>query len=97
MSLAKWNPEAIKALRARYEGAVHTLPKQLIPLMMFHTAALQRAAGAMRRYAFQARRYGVKRLEMIELITFLLMYTGDLTSEVMTAAVSDLIDRWEER
>lgn len=95
--LAKWNPEALKALRARYEGAVHTLPKQLIAMMMFHTAALQRTPAAMRRYAFQARRYGVTRMQMVELITFLLIYTGDLSSELMTGAVADLIERWEER
>lgn len=93
--LAKWNPEALKSLRARYEGAVNTLPKQLIPLMMFHTAALQRAPAAMRRYAFQARKYGVKRMEMVELITFLLMYTGDISSETMTEAVEPVMDGWD--
>jgi len=93
--LGKWNPEALKAFRARYEGAVHTLPKQLIPLMMFHTAAMQRAEGAMRRYAFQARHYGVKKSEMIEVITFVLLYTGDLTSDVIVSAVQDLLETWE--
>lgn len=95
--LAKWNPEALKAFRSRYEGAVNTLPRQLIPLMMFHTAAMQRAPAAMRRFAFQARHYGVKRSEMIELVTFLLMYTGDLSSDIMTDAIMELMDRWEDR
>ncbi len=93
--LAKRNPEALKAFRARYEGAVNTLPKQLIPLMMFHSAAMKQAEGAMRRYAFQAKCYGATKAQLIEAITFLLMYTGDLTSEIMTNAVEDIVAGWD--
>lgn len=93
---AKHNPEALKACRARYERAVNTIPKQMIPLMMFHTAAMQKAEPAMRRYAFQAKSYGVKKSEMMEVITFMLLYTGDLTSDGMVGALASVIDGWKD-
>lgn len=92
---AKWNPESLKAWRSRYERCVNTLPKQSIPLVMFHTAAMKRDAGAMRRYAFQARRYGVRRSDMNVLVTFLFTVGYDMTDTVIDT-LQPLIDRWAD-
>jgi hypothetical protein len=94
--LARWNPDGLKAFRNRLESCIQTLPVQVVPLMLFLVAALRGEAAAMRRAAFQARHYGVRRAHLLPFLSIALVYAGDIGGERITAAVSPLLDDWPE-
>jgi hypothetical protein len=95
--LAKWNPEGLKSLRHRYESAIVTLPKQVVPLLMLNTAAVQGNTGMMRRAAHQARYYGVLRSQALEVLTRAIAYTGDATTNLVADAIGPLFDSWPDQ
>ncbi|HVW34465.1 MAG TPA: hypothetical protein VHL53_18170, partial [Acidimicrobiia bacterium] len=90
------DPGGIKAYRDRYEHVTRTLPKQMIPLMTLFTAAVTGRAGALRRAAYQAKRYGVTRAELLLVLARVFGYAGDLTMEDATDVLGPLLDRWED-
>lgn len=94
--LAQWSPGGLKAMRNRFESCIATLPKQIVPLMMFNTAAVRGEHAAMRRAAFQARQYGVKRSHLLPIMQTAIAYAGDIGSEAIADALAPLFDDWLE-
>lgn len=92
--LANNKPELLKAFRQRLESAIVTLPKQLVPLLTFHTAAIQGRIGPIRRAAYQARRYGVLRSEIISAASLASLYAGDLGLEPIAETLEPLLRVW---
>ena len=92
--LAQWSPDGLKAMRNRFESCIVTLPKQIVPLMMFNTAAVRGEPAAMRRAAYQARRYGVRRSHLLPILQIAMVYAGDMGSEAITDSVAPLFDDW---
>ena len=94
--LAATKPELLKAFRQRYESTIGEMPKQLVPLLIFHTAAMLGKAGAMRRAAYQARKYGVRRSEIICTASLAALYAGDLGMEAIADVLSPLLADWAD-
>ncbi len=92
--LAQWSPDGLKAMRNRFESCIVTLPKQIVPLMMFNAAAVRGEPAAMRRAAYQARHYGVRRSHLLPILQIAMVYAGDMGSEAITDAVAPLFDDW---
>jgi hypothetical protein len=94
--LAEHSPDGLKALRNRMESCIRTLPRQVVPLMQFNAAAIRGQADAMRRTAFQARRYGVRRSQLLPFLQIALVYAGDLGGEAITDAVAPVFEHWTD-
>jgi hypothetical protein len=94
--LARWNPGSLKSMRNRFESCIVTLPKQIVPLMTFNTAAILREPAAMRRAAHQARLYGVKRSHMLPMLQVAMVYTGDMGSEAIADVLAPMFDNWPD-
>ena len=95
--LAKWSPETLKSMRQRYEGAIDTLPKQMVPLMMFHLAAMQGNEEAMRRGAFQARKYGIRRNEIISTMNLAGLYVSDFGMSAIARFMDPTLSAWPDK
>ena len=87
---------SLKSLRNRFESCIRTLPKQVVPLMLFNAAAIRGEFDAMRRFAFQARHCGVNRVQLLPFLQIALVYAGDLGGEAITDAVAPVFEHWAD-
>lgn len=94
--LAEHSPDGLKALRNRMESCIRTLPKQIVPLMTFNAAAIRGETAAMRRAAFQARHFGVRRPQLLPFLQIALVYAGDMGGETITDAVAPVFEHWAD-
>jgi len=86
--LARRFPLALKAYRARYEGAcAGTLAAPFIPLLQLAVAAFRGDAGAIRRLVFQARKLGASADHVINVAATTQCYLGDIGMGPALAAV----------
>jgi hypothetical protein len=94
--LARYNPEGLKASRARYELSAATLPKQIVPLFSVLTSAITGNTDALRRATFQARKFGVTRQQLLATIERSMAYTGEMGTSRSLETVAPLLDRWPD-
>jgi hypothetical protein len=96
--LARHNPLALKAFRARFETSTQrqTLPKQAIASCLVHLASVQQRPDALRRALHMAKSFGgVKKDHMLQLLSLNLVYTGHVGFDAAIEGAERLIDNWE--
>lgn len=92
--LARRFPLALKAFRARYEGAcTGALAAPFVPILQLAVACWRGDAGAIRRLVFQARRLGASEDQIINVAATTQCYLGDIGFGPAMAAVDAALDR----
>jgi hypothetical protein len=91
--LARFNQPALKAWRIRWEHALPTLPKQLLPMTLLTAACLHGEAADIRENVLLARAFGVHLDELRLALETCAVYGPGKLSTVMSAA-GDILEAW---
>lgn len=95
--LADLAPRVLKAQRARYETAVGTgLPKQCLPFYQLHLDVHRGFAEGIRENLLLAKAFGMTKAQVVQPITYGLMYGGQSALSTVEHAVGDLLRSWDE-
>jgi hypothetical protein len=89
----KHHPEFVKVNRAKWEVAIKTLPKQIVPYVMLRHHTVIGSVPGLQESAALARAWGVSKAYVVQAIACTSMYFGGF--EVMNAAqdaIGDLLD-----
>jgi alkylhydroperoxidase/carboxymuconolactone decarboxylase family protein YurZ len=91
---ARYNQPALKGWRYRYEKALVTLPKQVMPMSLLFAGARLEQPETIRENVLLARAFGVPREDVLQAIGVTAVYG---TSKVATAheAAADIFDSWD--
>lgn len=92
--LARWRPELLKAQRNRFEHAIDELPKQVMPCAMILVGMLRRSEDGLREGALLARRWGVAREHVLQLVCAFLEYGGSEELSMADEVLSPLLEDW---
>jgi hypothetical protein len=91
VAAAEFNPAAFKLARVRFERLGHaSLPVQLIPLLMLHTAVVQGRRLAVRRAAQLALAVGIDRRMLADVVHWGAVLGGEAILEMAMEAVSSV-------
>jgi hypothetical protein len=95
--LAKYNPLALKAFRARFETSTQrrTLPKQAIASCFVQYASVTGQPDALRRALHMARSFGMKRAHVVTLFSLNLVYNGHVQMDRAIEGVEQLLEGWD--
>ena len=93
---ARHNPAALKGWRYRYEKALVTLPKQILPLSLLFGAARLEQKEAIRENVLVARAFGVELDDVIQSLGVTAVYGTEKVGLAYQAA-GDVLDDWEGR
>lgn len=93
----KYNPAALKTFRARYETAIETLPKQVIPYTMLHWNVLRGFGDGIRENVLLARGFGMSRDLTLRAIYSALINAGVETASLVDRAAGQVFDEWDWR
>jgi len=93
--LAKHYPLALRTFRARYENAMGgNLPKELYALCKVHLSASWMKQDALRRALHMARRLGVSKDHVVQLLTLVQQYRGDIAMDSAIAGADEILSEW---
>lgn len=92
--MGKHSPVQLKLFRSRYESAVRTLPKQMVPLLVLHLSAIIGRQDGMRRAALEARAFGVTKPQVMQTLGWTVLYNGLAGLDAVAEALEDILDGW---
>lgn len=92
---ARYNPGALKGWRYRYEKALVTLPKQVLPLSLLFGGARLEQKETIRENVLVARAFGATIDDVNQAIGVTAVYGTEKISVVYEAA-GDIVDSWDE-
>ena len=90
---ARHNPGALKGWRYRYEKAMVTLPKQILPLSLLFGGARLEQRETIRENVLVARAFGVSIEDVVQTIGVTAVYGTEKVSVVQEAA-GDVLESW---
>jgi len=91
----KYHPEFVKVNRAKWEVAIKTLPKQIVPYLMLRQHTITGLREGLREAALLARAWNVTPQLVIQSIASTAMYfTGFEGLYTAWASVDDLLENW---
>jgi hypothetical protein len=90
---AKFNPNALKGWRCKYEGALTLLPKQVMPLSAMTAAVLFEYPEMLRENVLLARAWGAELTDVLSAIDLTSVYATEKIS-FAARAVGDLLEAW---
>jgi hypothetical protein len=91
---AKYNPNALKGWRCKFEGALTLLPKQVMPLSCVYAAVQFEWPDMLRENVLLARAWGADLTDVLQVIDVCAVYA---TEKISFAArtVGDILDDWK--
>lgn len=95
--LLKYRPEALKAFRARYETAIATLPKQVMPYTMLHWNVIRGFGDGIRENILLARGFGMTKAQTLRAIYSALVSAGVETVSLVDRVAGPVFDEWDRR
>ena len=96
--LARYNPNFMKAHRAKFEGAMKTgaLPKQIVPYILIHYNMNRGFRDGIREAALLGKAWGMKRDHIINAVTLGVGYMSGIDGAyIVDEAIGDLLKSWE--
>jgi hypothetical protein len=92
----KYHPEFTKVNRAKWEVAIHTLPKQLAPYLMLRHNMITQSVEGLREAALLGKAWGVTKEYTIHAITMSAFYfTGFEGLYAPFKALDDVLENWD--
>ena len=95
--LLRYRPEALKAFRARYETAIETLPKQVMPYTMLHAMVIRGSADGIRENVLLARAFGMTKEWTMRAISSALLNAGIETVSLVDRVAGDVFRAWTDQ
>jgi hypothetical protein len=93
----RYDPTFIKMHRAKWEAAIRTLPKQVIPYLQLRLNMMTGSVPGLREAAQLARAWGISRTHAVKGITASAMYfTSAEGLYTMHDAMADILDDWPD-
>ena len=93
----RYDPAFVKMHRAKWEAAIRTLPKQVIPYLQIRLNMMSGSVPGLREAALLARAWGISRDHVIKGVTASAMYfTSAEGLYTMHDAMADILDDWPE-
>lgn len=92
--LAKERPEMLKAYRSRFENTLRLLPKQLEPSVLIQTSVERAFPQGIREGVLLARGFGMKKVEVLEAMSWGTFYGTVPALDAAYEAVGDVLDDW---
>jgi len=92
--LLRYRPEALKAFRARYETAIETLPKQVMPYTMLHAMVIRGSGDGIRENVLLARAFGMSKEWTMRAISSALLNAGIETVSLVDRVAGDVFRAW---
>jgi hypothetical protein len=92
---ARYNPAALKGWRYRYEKALPTLPKQVMPMSLLFAGARLEQKETIRENVLLARSFGVPREDVLQALGVTAVY-GTEKIAVAYEAAADIFDDWSD-
>ena len=94
--LGRFAPSVLKALYGRYEHAANgaSLPRQLVPLLELHAAAIAGRFEVARRALRDARDRGVTRPQALAIVAFAIMYSLPGAVEELAEQLGPVLVEW---
>jgi hypothetical protein len=92
---ARYNPGALKGWRYRYENALVTLPKQVLPLSLLFGAVRLGQTAAIRENVLVARAFGATIDDVVQAVGVTAVYGTEKVS-VAYEAMGDILDSWDD-
>jgi hypothetical protein len=93
--LSKHGRQVLKAYRNRFENALVTLPKQVMPYLMLHIDVMRGHREGIREGVLLARGFGMTKEQTIEAISWGMFYGGVESGSIVVDAAGDILDQWE--
>ena len=91
----KYHPEYVKVNRAKWEVAIKTLPKQIVPYLMLRHHTITGSVDGLREAALLAKAWGVTKELVVQSITCTSMYfTGFEGLYAAHTAVDEILENW---
>lgn len=91
----KYHPEYVKVNRAKWEVAIKTLPKQIVPYLMLRHHTITGSREGLREAALLAKAWGITPELIVQSITCTSMYfTGFEGLYTAYAVVDDILENW---
>lgn len=91
----KHHPEFVKVNRAKWEVAIKTLPKQIVPYVMLRHHTITGSVEGLREAGLFAKAWGVSKELVVQSVTCTAMYfTGFEGLYTAHEALDDLLDNW---
>lgn len=95
--LADLNPALLKAYRQRFENSIRTaLPKQMMPYLMVHFEVTRGRPDGIREGVLLAKGFGVSRAQVLDAISWGMLYGGPASVSVVDRAVGDVLRDWAQ-
>jgi hypothetical protein len=91
---ARYNPGALKGWRYRYEKALVTLPKQVLPMSLLFAAVRMEQRDALRENVLLAKAFGVPRDDVVTAVQVTAVYGSEKVSAAYRN-MGDLLDAWD--
>lgn len=93
----RFDPEFVKMNRAKWEAAIRTLPKQVIPYVMLRLNMMSGSVAGLRESALLARAWGVSRRHAVRGVTASAMYFTSFEGlYTMHDAMADILEEWPD-
>lgn len=92
--LIEHKPNLLKAYRNRFEHAIRTLPKQMMPFLMLHFEVGRSNAAGIREAALLARAFGMTKDEAVDAIAWGMLYGGGAAASTAESAAGDVLRQW---
>jgi hypothetical protein len=93
----RYDPAFIKMQRAKWEAAIRTLPKQVIPYLQIRLNMMSGSVPGLREAALLARAWGITRTHAIKGVTASAMYFTSLEGlYTMHEAMADILEDWPD-
>jgi hypothetical protein len=93
--LAKYQPLSLKTQRARWENALKTLPKQMLPFLSLHFDLTRGFAAGVREDIQLAKAFGMTKEQVLATISFAALVNGGMASVALAdQAASDVLEAW---
>lgn len=92
---AKHNSVLLKAYRHRFESALVTLPKQMMPLSLLHYNVIRAHGPGIRENVLLARGFGVSKDDTLRTVLAPLINAGMETLTLVDDVAGDVFDRWD--
>jgi hypothetical protein len=93
--LLRYRPEALKAFRARYETAIETLPKQVMPYTLLHWSVIRGSGDGIRENVLLARAFGMTKDWTMRAIASALLNAGVETVSLVDRVAGDVFRAWD--
>jgi hypothetical protein len=92
--LSQHGRQVLKAYRNRFETALTTLPKQVMPYLMIHIDVMRGSREGIREGVLLARGFGMTKLQTLEAISWGMFYGGVESGSIVAHAAGDILDSW---